>query len=113
MTVDVGLFSYGTLQDPKVQQANFGRLLSGSPDRLPGYESGWIEITDPEVIAESGLDRHPIVRPSEAPGAGIDGTLFRITRAKLEAADVYEAEDYRRVEVTLGSGAVAWVYVAA
>ncbi|RZJ42033.1 MAG: gamma-glutamylcyclotransferase, partial [Brevundimonas sp.] len=39
---DVGLFSYGTLQDPNVQQANFGRLLEGSPDRLPGYETGWV-----------------------------------------------------------------------
>jgi hypothetical protein len=110
---DIGLFSYGTLQDPKVQQANFGRLLEGSPDRLPGYETGWVQITDPEVIAESGLDRHPIVRPSTAPDAGVDGTLFFITQAELAAADVYEAEDYRRVEVALASGAVAWVYIAA
>ena len=110
---DAGLFSYGTLQDPNVQLANFGRLLDGSPDRLPGYETGWVQITDPEVIAESGLDRHPIVRPSDAAGAGVDGTLFRITQAEIEAADVYEADDYRRVEVVLTSGRTAWVYIAA
>ncbi|RZJ94194.1 MAG: gamma-glutamylcyclotransferase, partial [Brevundimonas sp.] len=60
-----------------------------------------------------GLDRHPIVRPSETPGAGVDGTLFFITQPELDAADVYEAEDYRRVEVTLTSGRTAWVYIAA
>ena len=31
------LFSYGTLRDTVVQMANFGQLLSGRPDSLPGY----------------------------------------------------------------------------
>jgi hypothetical protein len=34
---DILLFSYGTLQDRAVQVANFGRLLLGRPDSLPGY----------------------------------------------------------------------------
>ena len=33
----VTLFSYGTLQDKKVQIANFGRELVGREDVLPGY----------------------------------------------------------------------------
>jgi hypothetical protein len=32
------LFSYGTLRDPAVQRANFGRELVGREDRLPRYE---------------------------------------------------------------------------
>ena len=49
---EVLLFSYGTLQNPKVQQANFGRLLDGMADSLVGFVQAEIEITDPEVIAE-------------------------------------------------------------
>ncbi|RZJ45977.1 MAG: gamma-glutamylcyclotransferase [Brevundimonas sp.] len=109
---EVLLFSYGTLQDPRVQEANFGRRLDGSADALPGYARTMVEITDPEVIAESGLTHHPIVRPT-ADGAGrIDGTVFRITDAELRAADDYEVDDYHRILVTLESGREAWVYVA-
>ena len=109
---EVLLFSYGTLQDPRVQEANFGRRLDGSVDALPGYDRTLVEITDPEVIAESGLTHHPIVRPT-ADGCGrIDGTVFHITKAELRAADDYEVDDYHRILVTLQSGRVAWVYVA-
>jgi hypothetical protein len=31
------LFSYGTLQQPDVQRATFGRLLRGEPDALVGF----------------------------------------------------------------------------
>ncbi len=110
---EVLLFSYGTLQDPAVQQANFGRLLTGTADRLTGFVIGEIEITDPEVIAESGLTHHLILHPSGDPADIVDGTVFRITEDELAAADVYEAEDYRRIEVSLASGLVAWVYIAA
>lgn len=110
---EVLLFSYGTLQDPTVQQANFGRLLQGTADRLVGFVLGEIEITDPEVIAESGLTHHPILRPGGDPADTIDGTVFRITEDELAAADVYEAGDYRRIKVPLASGLVAWVYIAA
>lgn len=110
---EVLLFSYGTLQDPVVQQANFGRLLEGTADRLSGFAVGEVEITDPEVIAESGLTHHPILRPSDDPADAVDGTVFRITEAELAAADVYEAEDYKRVLVSLTSGLEAWVYIAA
>ncbi|WP_291833496.1 gamma-glutamylcyclotransferase family protein [Brevundimonas sp.] len=106
------LFSYGTLQDPRVQEANFGRRLDGSVDALPGYDRTLVEITDPEVIAESGLTHHPIVRPTADGGGRIDGTVFHITEAELRAADDYEVDDYHRILVTLQSGRVAWVYVA-
>lgn len=111
--VEVLLFSYGTLQDPAVQRANFGRLLDGAPDALPGFRTDLVEITDPEVVAESGLTHHPIVRPSGDPADRVPGTVFRITPAELDAADAYEVDDYRRVRVRLASGETAWVYVAA
>ena len=93
------VFSYGSLQEERVQIANFGRVLSGRADALPGY------VTRP-------LGRHADAVPSAEPGAAVSGTVFAITEAELALADRYEAaDDYRRIAVTLRSGARAWVYV--
>jgi SAM-dependent methyltransferase len=107
----VVLFSYGTLRQPEVQRATFGRLLDGAPDSIVGYELATLTITDPAVVATSGSDRHPVLRRSDRPGAAVPGTAFRITADELLAADDYEVADYTRVEVRLGSGTAAWVYV--
>ena len=113
LTAPVLLFSYGTLQDPKVQQANFGRRLTGQADALPGYSRRLVAINDPAVVALSGESHHPIVQPSADPAEQVDGTVFEITPEELIAADSYEVDDYRRVEVILGSGRKAWVYIQA
>jgi hypothetical protein len=107
------LFSYGTLRQAEVQLSNFGRHLVGTPDLLPGYRTDWVTIADPEVIAASGSDRHPIVRHTGHPDDVVSGTAFEITPAELAAADTYEVDDYRRVLVRLDSGVSAWVYIAA
>jgi gamma-glutamylcyclotransferase (GGCT)/AIG2-like uncharacterized protein YtfP len=108
----VRLFSYGTLQQHEVQIALFGRALEGKPDRLPGYELSMLEITDPEVAAVSGSDRHPIVRATGRSTDQVDGTVLEITSAELAAADDYEVDDYTRALVPLASGVPAWVYAA-
>lgn len=107
------LFSYGTLQLPSVQIANFGRLLEGKPDVLTGYTLGKLAITDPEVIEQSGETHHPILYPSGNPQDEIAGVWFMITPAELAQADIYEDVEYRRVLATLKSGVKAWVYIAA
>ncbi len=114
MTEDatVLLFSYGTLQQENVQLSSFGRRLEGTPDAMPGWRRGEIEITDPEVIRTSGKRFHPIVEPGSAADE-VAGTVFRITEAELAAADAYEVADYKRVPVRLRSGQEAWVYVRA
>ena len=48
------LFSYGTLQQPEVQRATFGRELTGHRDAIVGYELDYVTITDPHVLATSG-----------------------------------------------------------
>ena len=106
------LFSYGTLQQPDVQLATFGRLLAATPDELPGHRRDWVVITDPDVVAVSGSDRHPIVAPSTDPADRVAGAVLTLTTAELAAADHYEVDDYRRVAVTLASGTRAWVYLA-
>ena len=107
------LFSYGTLRQREVQLMTFGRELGGHLDAIIGYELDWVTITDPHVVATSGSDRHPILRPSDRPGAEVEGTVYTITESELAAADEYEVDDYARVLVPLRSGARAWVYVFA
>jgi hypothetical protein len=105
------LFSYGTLCQPEVQRITFGRELNGRPDAIVGYELDYLTITDPHVIATSGSDRHPILRPTDRQDAAVEGMVFAISDADLAAADDYEVDDYRRVAVPLRSGEQAWVYV--
>lgn len=106
------LFSYGTLRQPEVQRATFGRQLEGRPDAIVGYDLAYVTITDPHVIATSGSDRHPIITPG-TPSAAVEGTVFCISEAELAAADAYEVDDYVRIAVPLRSGQTAWVYVFA
>jgi gamma-glutamylcyclotransferase (GGCT)/AIG2-like uncharacterized protein YtfP len=109
------LFSYGTLRQPEVQLATFGRSLEGRDAAIAGYRLEWLTITDPHVIATSGSDRHPLL-VADATGsadATVSGTVFTVTPDELRAADEYEVDDYRRIEVPLTSGETAWVYVLA
>jgi gamma-glutamylcyclotransferase (GGCT)/AIG2-like uncharacterized protein YtfP len=108
----VFLFSYGTLQQPEVQVANYRRLLDGRLDALRGYRLQPLAISDPHVIQVSGKAVHTIACPSGSSKDRIEGMVFEISQEELEATDAYEVDAYGRVEVTLESGRKAWVYVA-
>lgn len=108
----VRLFSYGTLRDSAVQLANFGRLLSGHADFLPGYTLVPIVIRDAAVVALSGKSQHMIAKLAKAEDE-VGGVVFEITAQELAAADRYEVAEYSRVQVTLKSGVQSWVYVEA
>jgi Gamma-glutamyl cyclotransferase, AIG2-like len=86
------LFSYGTLRQREVQLTTFGRELEGRPDAVVGYDLDYVTITDPHVIATSGSDRHPILRPTERADAAVEGTVFAISTDELAAADEYEVD---------------------
>lgn len=105
------LFSYGTLQKDKVQKELFGRTLNGSVDLLPGFKIGSVEIKDASVLQKSQQQFHPIAIPSD-PEDVIEGMVLEITPEELKMADSYETSDYKRVEVKLHSGKLAWAYVA-
>jgi hypothetical protein len=107
------LFSYGTLQLPEVQMAQFKRLLDGEDDAMVGFAQAMVEITDPEVLRKSGQRFHPIVSQTGNPADSVAGKVFSVTAAELAAADEYEVADYKRVRATLRSGRAAWVYVKA
>jgi gamma-glutamylcyclotransferase (GGCT)/AIG2-like uncharacterized protein YtfP len=107
------LFSYGTLRQKDVQLTTFGRELDGHEDAIVGYELHYVTISDPHVVATSGSNRHPILKPTDRPGAEVQGTVFAISESELAAADEYEVDDYTRVQVPLRSGQQAWVYIFA
>lgn len=112
MTADALVFSYGTLQMPRVQQELFGRQVEMTDDALLGYDTVPVEIDHPDVIEFSGSTTHLGLVPG-APDARIAGKLLHVTQADFPALDAYEGEEYRRIEVTLASGVTAWVYVKA
>ena len=105
------LFSYGTLQDPEVQLDTFGRLLTVEDDILPGYTVDYAEIDDPRDADGSGLSVHPVVRATGNPLDKVLGKVLWVSENELDAADEFQVELYRRVEVHLASGRAAWVYV--
>jgi gamma-glutamylcyclotransferase (GGCT)/AIG2-like uncharacterized protein YtfP len=109
----IALFSYGTLRQPEVQLANYGRFLDGQADTLPGYRLSPVGITVPDVVRVSGKAVHTIAVASGDPADRIAGVVFLLNEAELAATDAYETETYARVETTLESGRSAWVYVQA
>ena len=108
------LFSYGTLQQEKVQLSTFGRLLEGQRDELVGFEPSLVRIEDRQVVAASGRTHHANVIFNGRNDSRVSGTVFEITDAELAAADQYEqAAAYKRIAAVLASGKQAWVYVDA
>lgn len=106
----VRLFSYGTLQKPKVQLATYGRQLEGSTDALRGYRLAPLRIDNPGVVRLSGKPVHMIARATGDDADRIDGILFLLTEEELARTDAYEVKDYTRIEVVLESGETAFVY---
>ncbi|MDP9791732.1 hypothetical protein J2S43_000244 [Catenuloplanes nepalensis] len=90
------LFSYGTLQDPAVQRASFGRELDGRRDRLPGYA-----VADGTAAVRHTGDDTDLV----------DGTVFDVTDDELATADRHEPG--ARILTSLDSGVRAWAYLPA
>jgi hypothetical protein len=104
------LFSYGTLQDPDVQFATFGRHLRATRDELIGFELDTVRIDDAEFVARSGKAVHSIVWFTGRPDSRVSGAVLELTEAELAQADAYEPAGFTRVRGKLASGGEAWVY---
>jgi gamma-glutamylcyclotransferase (GGCT)/AIG2-like uncharacterized protein YtfP len=108
------IFSYGTLQEDRVQLSTFGRLLSGEKDELPGFVKSLVPINDQDTVTAIGRAYYDNVTFTGRNKDRVSGTVFEITDAELVAADEYEQDaDYKRLAVTLASGRTAWVYLRA
>lgn len=94
------LFVYGTLMDPEVRDGVLGRHLDPVPDALREYERGSVAIGD-EV--------YPYLISAEH--GRVEGLRLEVSEEELKKFDEYEVSFYKRVEVLLESGKLAWVYV--
>ena len=103
------LFSYGTLRDPLVQRAVFGREVMTAPDELVGFAAQVIRIADPAFAAANG-SVHTIVSQTGDERDGVDGAVLELTDVELSRADAYEPSPYERVEAQFRSGRRGWVY---
>jgi gamma-glutamylcyclotransferase (GGCT)/AIG2-like uncharacterized protein YtfP len=112
VSTSVNIFSYGTLQDPKVQAQVLNRQVESWPDSLSHYELGVITITDASVLAISQQQQHPIIHYSGKAEDKVKGVVLKITEAELLNFDKYETSDYQRVSVCLDSGVTCFAYVA-
>ena len=106
------IFSYGTLQQEKVQVELFGRLLQGSPDVLEGYRLRTIEITDESFLSKGEERLQQTLVISNDKNDRVHGTVFEVTEGELLQADNYEPDGYKRTKVILNSGKKAWIYLA-
>ena len=102
------LFAYGTLKDKEIQETIFGRVLSGTPDKLVGYAIKQIQIEE-----EFGVIGYPIITETQNSADTISGIVFKLSPRELQLADTYEGIHYRRIQVQLHSKETVWVYSAA
>ncbi|WP_405379941.1 DUF4286 family protein [Maribacter sp. LLG6340-A2] len=96
------LFSYGTIQQLDVQLGVFSRPLVGFEDELAQY------TVSEEKIA--GL--YPTLQHTGNTNDVIKGQVYTLTHQELQKADEYEGEAYQRIQIELGSGRNAWVYIS-
>jgi gamma-glutamylcyclotransferase (GGCT)/AIG2-like uncharacterized protein YtfP len=106
------LFSYGDLQQEKVQVSTLGRRLQGKRDELVGWEECQVAIENPEVAATLGKTHHRNLRCNGIETNRVPGMVFEVTDAELARIDEFEARfAYRRVLGKLTTGGDAWVFV--
>lgn len=105
------LFSYGTLQNEKVQLETYGRRLTGITDSLIGFSLNWVEITDLEVLRKSMQKFHPILKYTGNDNDIVVGVAYEITSEELLRTDKYEVNSYKRILCELKSGRKAYVYI--
>ena len=100
------LFSYGTLRSKEIQRQVFNRILTGKPDQLLGHKLKSLQIEE-----EFGMADYVVAVPTEGPSDPIHGIVYNISLSDLAKVDIFESNAYKRVEVTLNSGIVAWIYI--
>jgi len=96
------LFVYGTLINQEIQKEALGKTFEMVDDSLVGWKKSMVQIEG---------ETYPILEKSKNRFDIIFGKVFEITEEDLKKIDKYETDEYRRIQVSLSSGEVAWVYV--
>ena len=101
----IQLFTYGTLQDPRIQLKLFGKTLIGKPDTLMGFHQKQILL---------GAQYYPtlVQKDPQYSEEKITGTCYTLSQRDLTICDYYEGTAYQRIRVELVSKNTAWVYIS-
>ena len=94
------LFVYGTLLEGSIQELVIGRRITGEPAVLAGFRR--------TTTLQSG-GAYPIL-VEDADATPVEGQILEVTDEELARLDEYEGDAYRRLQVTVESGAECWVY---
>ena len=94
------LFSYGTLQDEKVQRQLFNRKLEGKEDKVKNYTLHNVVIEGKEYPKAAFKENN-----------SIEGVVYAISWAELAQADEYEGKEYQRIKIISEKGKECWMYV--
>lgn len=89
----------------------FGCEIEPTADRLLGHRLTEVAISDPEVVAASGLAVHRGL--ARADDGSVAGALLALTASQLAQADAYEVAAYARRRVRTADNGAAWAYVDA
>ena len=100
------LFSYGTLRSKQIQMELFNKVLTGTKDQLLNHKLKSLQIEE-----EFGMADYVVAVPTEDTTDPIHGIVYNISPSDLAKIDIFESNAYKRVEVTLKSGIVAWIYI--
>ncbi|MDT0605857.1 gamma-glutamylcyclotransferase family protein [Croceitalea rosinachiae] len=95
------LFSYGSLQEEKVQLSVLERKLKGKFDTLIGYKK----------FEKKLMNKYPIIEKTNNSKDKVKGILYQVSNLDIYKIDLYESLAYSRTSVTLKSGTKAWVYI--
>lgn len=101
MNTKTYLFSFGTLQDDKVQVALYDRKLTGFKDVLQGY------LLSVEKIAH----QYPIIYKTSNIADKIEGVVVEISAIELLKTDRCEGVYYSITAEIFESGVKAWCYI--
>ena len=100
------LFSYGTLRSKQIQMQLFNKVLTGTKDQLLNHKLKSLQIEE-----EFGMTDYFVAVASDNLSDAIKGIVFDISSSDLAKADLFESNSYKRVQVTLKSGIIAWIYI--
>lgn len=100
------LFSYGSLRSKQIQIQLFNKVLTGTKDQLLGHKLKSLQIEE-----EFGMADYVVAIPTEGTSDPIHGVVYNISSSDLAKVDTFESNAYKRVQVTLKSGTVAWIYI--
>lgn len=93
------IFSYGTIQDPKIQRELFGELKKSTPDAINGFQRLHMTL-------DGGV--YPVLIKGDC---RYYGHVYDVTPDELKKLDEYEGDAYIRIPVDTEEKQKVFIYI--